>query len=191
MVTYKELSKAHTKNFGMVSTWKTKKWKTSKFVDEGMRQKGINNLQLVDRERWRRKIKLKLYTQKDVKHQESIPYINNYLKSLISEIHKIQSWLSAYHSYDEVTASNGATRASVRLSKWMAVMCVIKVFMQGSWRRSSKIMLGSNLSQTHDFLMAPCRAVFVIELTVQRLQLSNYGALDLPAQFCKLDSKWQ
>ena len=36
--------KATSKNFGMVSTWKKKKWKTLKFVDAGMREKGINNM---------------------------------------------------------------------------------------------------------------------------------------------------
>ena len=41
--------------------WKKKKRKTSKEVQEvtkGMREKGINNMECVDREEWRRKIKL-------------------------------------------------------------------------------------------------------------------------------------
>ena len=32
--------------------------KTSKFVQAGMREKGINNMERVDKEKWRRKIKL-------------------------------------------------------------------------------------------------------------------------------------
>ena len=32
----------------------------------GMREKGINNLKWVDKEEWRRKIKLKIQAQKDV-----------------------------------------------------------------------------------------------------------------------------
>jgi hypothetical protein len=48
-----------------VSAWKKKKGKTSKFVDaEGYnrndRERVINNFKWVDREGWRRKIKLKL-----------------------------------------------------------------------------------------------------------------------------------
>ena len=35
-------------------------------VATGMREKGINNLEWVKREEWRRKIKLKLKAQKDV-----------------------------------------------------------------------------------------------------------------------------
>jgi hypothetical protein len=41
-----------SKKIGMVSTWKKKKRKTSKFVDAGgynrMREKGINNMEWVD-----------------------------------------------------------------------------------------------------------------------------------------------
>ena len=46
----------------MVSTWMKKKRKTSKFVDVGSingserEGKGINNLEWIDREEWRRKI---------------------------------------------------------------------------------------------------------------------------------------
>ena len=54
------------KKIGMMSNWKKKKRKTSKFVDAtGMREKGINNMEWIDREEWRRKIKLQV--QKDVK----------------------------------------------------------------------------------------------------------------------------
>jgi hypothetical protein len=35
-------------------------------VTTGMKEKGINNLEWVDREEWRRKMKLKLLAQKDV-----------------------------------------------------------------------------------------------------------------------------
>ena len=45
----------------MVTTWKTKKRKTSKFVNAevttGMREKGIINLERVDREEWRKENK--------------------------------------------------------------------------------------------------------------------------------------
>ena len=47
----------------MVPTWKSKKGKTSKFVDAGgynrnEREGGFDDLEWVDREGWRRKIKL-------------------------------------------------------------------------------------------------------------------------------------
>ena len=45
----------------MVSIWKKKKWQASKFVDAGsrtgMRETGINNMERISREEWR-KIKL-------------------------------------------------------------------------------------------------------------------------------------
>jgi hypothetical protein len=55
--------KAPSKNFGMVPTWKTKKEKTPKFVDKigynrNERGRGIGDLELVDREGWRKKINL-------------------------------------------------------------------------------------------------------------------------------------
>ena len=55
--------KAPSKNFGMLSTWKTKKGKTSKFMDAGgynrnERERGIGDLEWVDREGWRKKISL-------------------------------------------------------------------------------------------------------------------------------------
>ena len=44
----------------MVSTWKKKKRKTTKFVNArsttGMREKGINNMEWMDRKEWRKKI---------------------------------------------------------------------------------------------------------------------------------------
>ena len=40
----------------MVSTWK-KKRKNSEFVVTGMREKGLNNMEWIDSEEWRRKIK--------------------------------------------------------------------------------------------------------------------------------------
>jgi hypothetical protein len=47
---------------------KKKRKKTSKFVDAevttGMREKGINNMEWIDRRKWRRKIKI--WTRKDV-----------------------------------------------------------------------------------------------------------------------------
>ena len=50
------------KNLGMVSTWKKKKRKTSKFVDAGSinwnEREGTNNMEWNNREEWRRKIKL-------------------------------------------------------------------------------------------------------------------------------------
>ena len=52
----------------MVSAWKTKKVKTlnswMQKVTTEMRDKGFNNMEWIDREEWRGKIKL--YTQKDV-----------------------------------------------------------------------------------------------------------------------------
>jgi hypothetical protein len=45
----------------VMSTWKTKKGKTSKFMDAGgynRNKRGINNLEWVDREGWRRKNKI-------------------------------------------------------------------------------------------------------------------------------------
>jgi len=55
----------------MVPTWKTKKGKTSEFLDAGgynknMRERGIGDLGWIDREGWRKKINLS-YAQKDVK----------------------------------------------------------------------------------------------------------------------------
>ena len=46
----------------MVSTWKKKKRKTSKFMDAGsktgMGEKGIDIMQFINGEEWRRKLKL-------------------------------------------------------------------------------------------------------------------------------------
>ena len=63
-------------NFETLSTWEKKirsrerkkgrsrnSWRDK--VTTGMREKGINNMEWLDREEWRRKIKL--YAQKDVK----------------------------------------------------------------------------------------------------------------------------
>ena len=55
-----------TPNFGMVSVWKTKGRPRNSWMQEVMREKGINNIGWIDREEWRRKIKLQ--AQKDVKH---------------------------------------------------------------------------------------------------------------------------
>ena len=52
--------KAPSKHFRMVSTWKKEKVKTSKFMDAGMGERRINKLEWVDREGWKRKIKLRL-----------------------------------------------------------------------------------------------------------------------------------
>ena len=45
---------------GMVSSWKKIKGETSKFVEvtTGMREKGINYMQWIDREEWREKNKI-------------------------------------------------------------------------------------------------------------------------------------
>ena len=61
------MKNGHSKNFGRVSARKRKKGKTSKFVDAGTTEKGINSIEWIDREEWRRKVKLKLKSQKDVK----------------------------------------------------------------------------------------------------------------------------
>ena len=58
-----------------MSTWKKKKRKTSKFVDAGskttgMRDKGINNMEWVNREEWRREIKF--LGPKDLKTLQNI-----------------------------------------------------------------------------------------------------------------------
>ena len=50
------------KNFEIVPTWKTKKGKTSKFVDargynRNERESGTNNMEWIEREEWRRKIR--------------------------------------------------------------------------------------------------------------------------------------
>ena len=55
----------------MVPTWKTKKGKTSEFVDAGdynrkERERGIGDLEWVDKEGWRKKIDLPS-SEKDVK----------------------------------------------------------------------------------------------------------------------------
>ena len=46
----------------MVTTWKKKKRKTSNFVDAASNkwneEKGINNMEWIDREEWKRKRKL-------------------------------------------------------------------------------------------------------------------------------------
>ena len=52
----KERRKDTSKTFGMVSTWKKKKRKNSQFVHGGG-YKGINNMEWIDREERRTKIK--------------------------------------------------------------------------------------------------------------------------------------
>ena len=57
------IKKDPSENFVMVLTWKTKKLKISKFVDPKVynrygRERGIDDLAWIDREGWRRKIKL-------------------------------------------------------------------------------------------------------------------------------------
>ena len=51
-----------SKNFGMMTAWKQKKRKTLKFVDARsktrLREKGVNNMEWIDKEECRRKIKL-------------------------------------------------------------------------------------------------------------------------------------
>ena len=63
--------KASQKNFRMVPTWKTKKGKTSEFLDAGgyngnKRERGIGDLVWIDREEWGKKMNLP-QAQKDMK----------------------------------------------------------------------------------------------------------------------------
>ena len=66
------MKKGYPENFAMVSAWKKKKGKTSKFVVEEItngkreREKRFNSIEWINREKWRRETKLKLLTHKNV-----------------------------------------------------------------------------------------------------------------------------
>ena len=64
------MRKATSNNFGMVSTWRKKKKKKKKRktsnswkqeITTGMREKGINSMEWIQRDERRRKIKLKFW----------------------------------------------------------------------------------------------------------------------------------
>ena len=57
------MKKGYLKNIEMFSTWEKEKKRKMQEVTTGIKEKGINNMEWIDREEWRRKIKHKAQKQ--------------------------------------------------------------------------------------------------------------------------------